>query len=206
MAHAPQDWTSISGADGSDVSEFRPARLVGKQVALRPVQMEDHAMLRAFELSESLGPRWRHGGATPPPEAWPQSHSNGVLAQFIVCRRTDGVPLGLVNTYGPDFVNGFAYIAGYKFEPENTSPIFMLGFTLLIEYVFHNWDFRKLYVETVAYNLPQYQSAIGRSLVVEAKLSEHQYYGGRYWDRYILALMRERWEEYGEPLVRFALE
>lgn len=49
------------------------------------------------------------------------------------------------------------------------------------------------YFEVPAYNLDQFASAIGRALEEERRLRDHEWLGGRYWDRVYLSLSRERW-------------
>ena len=80
-------------------------------VHLRPVEPTDYAALRRFELDLTLGPRWRHRGATPSPEAFVQALWSGVLALYLVESSHRREPVGLVSAYGHDLQSGFAWLA-----------------------------------------------------------------------------------------------
>jgi hypothetical protein len=54
------------------------------------------------------------------------------------------------------------------------------GAALFIDYLFANWDFRKLYAEVVDFNLTQFASITDLpAFAVEGRLTEHEYYGER---------------------------
>jgi hypothetical protein len=154
--------------------------------------MDDYAMLRRIELSELIGPRWRHIGSTPSPEVWMQALHQGVLVAYVVCNRRME-PLGLVSCYNANPFDRYAYLAAMKFDPVRPSPKFLGGAILFIDYLFRSWQFRKIYIETLEYNLAQYGSGLQRSLKVESCLRSHHYYDGTWWDEYTLALYREDW-------------
>jgi RimJ/RimL family protein N-acetyltransferase len=185
--------------------EFEPARLTGRHVTLRPVTLNEYESLRQVELSEPFIARWRHRGATPPPEVWAQGMGQGVLAQFLVVRNDTNVPVGMVVLYNADFQHRFAYLAVMNFQANMPSPMMMTGVILFVEYVFRCWDFRKLYVETAEFNYRQFRSGTGRMLTHEGTLKDHFFYDGRYWDEHILALYREHWESDSGPLLAAAL-
>jgi hypothetical protein len=51
------------------------------------------------------------------------------------------------------------------------------------------------------YNMDRFKSGIGRYFDVEARLRDHRYFGGRYWDELILALYREQWHDVRSRLI-----
>ena len=153
----------------------------------------DYEALRLIELSEQLAQRWRHGGFTPAPETYAQLLWAGVLAQFIVVRRSDNRELGLVSCYAADFQHGYAYFAATKFRPDERDVAFVHGITVFLRYVFRCWNFRKLYLEARELNLEQFQSEVGRLLKEEGRLRHHYYSDGQYWDSVTLALYRQDW-------------
>lgn len=184
----------------SDQPQFREVRLRGSHVMLRPVGVGDYEFLRALELSEEFAIRWRHRGATPGPEAWVQSLWQGTLAQFLVVDLRSSRPLGLVCAYNVNFQHGHAYLAAVNFTKKQRSPLFLLGASLFVEYVFSCWNLRKLYMEVAGFNVDQIKSGIGRSLTLEGRLLDHSYFGGRFWDEFVLAIHRGDWERHGQRI------
>jgi len=69
----------------------------------------------------------------------------------------------------------------------------MVALLLFIRYTFDNWNLRKVYFEVPEYNLSQFDSAIGRYLDQEARMVDHQFANGRYWDSLTLSLFRDKW-------------
>ncbi len=162
---------------------------------LRAITSEDYHFLRLVETTGPIGTRWRFRGTVPSPEAWAQSNMGPTLVQFIVTGKSDRKPIGLVSSYQANFQDGHAYLAAAKFEPEDRSPMMIVGVVLFINYIFSCWNFRKLYMEVPAYNLDQFGSSVGKLAKIEATLSDHLFSAGRYWDQHILAIDRNVWQE-----------
>lgn len=178
------------------VAEYQFAPLRNRFVILRPLTLEDYPYVRQLELTADLGPRWRFRGSTPSPEQWSAMlGQTNILAHFLVMHATTHEVLGVVCVYNPDFQHGHARFAAARFPAQRRDALFLLGVVLFLDYVFHTWNFRKLYADTPEYNLSQFRSGIGRAFTLEGVLREHSYYGGRYWDEYILAVHRDRWEQ-----------
>ncbi|MGO9955502.1 MAG: GNAT family N-acetyltransferase [Solirubrobacteraceae bacterium] len=180
--------------------------LDGRHVYLRPVLVGDYAALSAAEQTGELAIRWRFRGATPSPERWVQNLWQNILAQFIVVRRSDNRPLGLVMSYRADFQDGHAHLAIESFDTAQRGPHMMLGGALFIEYVFNCWDFHKLYLEVPEFNMSQIASGVGRLFAVEGRKRDHTFYGGRRWDEYTLALYRDTWRALAESRAVLAME
>jgi hypothetical protein len=174
-------------------SGYDPPRLELGPVALRPISTHDYANLRVAELSESLGPRWRYSGNTPTMEQWVSTLGQGILAQFLIVSQGDGRALGIVCAYNADLANGFAYVALADFATASHTSLTMLGGAIFVDYVFKIWNLRKLYIDTIEFNLEQFSSGIGRLFTIEGRLKEHRYYDGQYWDQYILSIARDSW-------------
>lgn len=165
----------------------------GRHIYLRPLIPEDDPALRAAEVTGELGIRWRFRGTTPSPEQWSHAAWQSILAQFLVVRRTDNRPVGLVMAYRANFQDGHAQLAVEMLERARRSPLLVLGAALFVQYVFTCWNFHKLYLELPEYNLAQFGSGIDRTFKVEGRLREHFYYAGRRWDQLVVALYREVW-------------
>src|SRR5262245_49791325 len=87
------------------------APLGGRRAALRPLAAKDHTWLYDLSTREENGFRWRYGGATPSPESFVRSLWDQVLVQFVIERRRDRRPAGLVVAYSADLHHGHAQIA-----------------------------------------------------------------------------------------------
>lgn len=177
--------------DPSSETEVPP--LEGRHVYLRPITPSDYRFLQEAELGPELAMRWRHRGATPSPEEWARGLWIGVLAQHLIVARDGDAPLGLALVHNPSFQDGYAYFAAVRLRPGDRSPAMMLGVGLFLQYVFANWNFRKLYLEVAEFNLASFASGLGL-FQVEARLKEHLWFAGRYWDQLTLALYRNTWE------------
>lgn len=173
--------------------QFDVPPLAGRYIYLRPVTPTDYQSLRAIDLSSDIGVRWRFRGATPTTEQWIQA-STAALAQFIIARQLDHKPIGLVTLYNQNFRDQHAYLAAMTFNPASVSPFVMMGAVLFVHYTFECYPFRKLYMELPDYNLPQIASGLTRLFQEEGRLRAHFYYGGRLWDKIVLALYREDWD------------
>lgn len=173
-------------ADGADAPDGG--------VWLRPIEPADYGPLRRYELSLTLGPRWRHRGTTPSPEAMVQSLWSGVLAQYLVQTSLRPEPVGLVTAYGADLQSGTVWVAGARFDDQLHPSAFVLGARRFIDHLFDTWPLRKLYAEVLEPNL----AGVGRGAFdlfeTEGVLREHAYVGGTYVHQHLLALRRATWE------------
>lgn len=193
---------------------FSPPSLEGRHVYLRTLTVADYPGIRLAEGGGDLGVRWRFRGSTASPEQWVQSIWQAVLVQFLIVRRSDHEPIGIVVAYRPSFQDQHAYLGVAAFPSRKRSPLMMFGTALFIEYVFTCWNFRKLYLELPEFNLSQFSSGLGRFLEQEGRMREHLWYAGRMWDQVVLALYRDTWQRESrrvlamaspEPVVRVRL-
>lgn len=163
-------------------------------VALRPIDPGDYAPLRRLELSLTLGPRWRHRGATPSPEAFAQTLWSGVLAQYLVDVGRGGQPLGLVTAYGADLQSGTAWLAFARFPGTGHPAAFAIGARRFVDHLFATWPLRKLYAEVLAPNLAAFEGVTDRVFVAEGCHRDHAFLDGSYVDQHLYALWREQWQ------------
>lgn len=175
------------------------ARLSARSVRLKPIERSDYEMLYRAELSEALISRWRHRGATPSPEAWSQNLWLGVLSQFLIVstRQQEEAVLGMVACIQADAANGHAQLAAASFTGEPGIEV-VEGAALFISYVFHNWNFVKLYMDVPGYNLSQIESGLKHVFHEEGRLKGHVFKYGQAWDLHILAVYRDHWKAFGE--------
>lgn len=179
--------------------------LRGPRISLRAVEPRDYAELRRVELSGQLAFRWRHHGTHEPPEVYASSLWADVLFNFLAFRTDNGEPFGIVSGYRPDMVGGHLCLAAARFERGvGLSTEMVAAVAIAIDYAFIGWPFRKVYLETPEYNLGQFLRDGRQSpFEVEARLREHVFLSGSYWDLVILSVSRNRWSEIADTYRRF---
>ncbi|MDZ4826013.1 MAG: GNAT family protein [Actinomycetota bacterium] len=174
--------------------------LCGRRVRLRALAPSDYDFCYQLAVDERTAPHWRYRGAPPRPEDFVRELWQSVLVQFIVERRDGSERLGLVTAYDANTRDGHCHIAAI-FRPD-TRMWPLEGVFLFVNYLFAEYDFRKLYGEVIEYNLPAFASTVGRWLDSEGVRREHEYHSGRYWDVHLLALWRDRFELDRERMLR----
>lgn len=164
-------------------------------VHLRPVEPGDYLPLRRYELDLTLGPRWRHRGSTPSPEAFAQSLWSGVLAQYLVHLDGTPEPLGLVTAYGVDLQSGTAWLAMARFPSSAHPAAFLVGARRFVDHLFATWPLRKLCAEVLAPNRAPFGTLLDRWFVDEGCHRGQAFLDGRYVDQHLVALWREQWAQ-----------
>lgn len=61
-----------------------------------------------------------------------------------------------------------------------------------MDYSFRTLGLRKVYIEALEFNLPQF-SALSHIATEEGRLREHEFHQGRYWDFVTYAVTAELW-------------
>lgn len=159
---------------------------------MAPPARSDVPFLYALATAPETAHRWRLRGHIPSIEQFEPEIWRNVLTQFVVRPSGSSTPVGLVVCYNADMGDGFAYV-GAAFVPGLISTGFpMNAVARFIQHLFGTWSFRKLYFEVAEYNFDSLRSGAGELFEVEAKFSAHDFSGGRYWDKYVLAVTRER--------------
>lgn len=177
-----------------EMTAVRAPALEGRTVRLRPIRPTDLDWLYDLSVGGSTGWRWRFRGVTPEPSRFSELLHQGVLVQHVVERPGRG-PIGLVVAYQADLRNRHAHL-GALFDPEHHRlPCTIEAVALFLDHLFMLWDLRKVYVEAPEFNLGQFASALGSYLEEEARLREHEFHDGRWWDQVTAALHRTTWDE-----------
>jgi RimJ/RimL family protein N-acetyltransferase/acyl carrier protein len=167
----------------------------GPNIQLIPVTERDTDWLFALCATGDHLVQFRMRATTPSPENFRRFLWDHVLTQFIVATH-DGKPVGLVSCFEPDFRNRYAYIAAVADPRFESSGLVLEGMTMLISYVFAQFDLRKLYAESLESNFEQYASGSGRVFEVEGRLHDHEYVDGGYQDYVISSVWRSAWREH----------
>lgn len=141
-----------------------------------------------------MGVLYRHRGISPQPEQYAASLWADVLNQFLVVDVRDQKPLGLVVCYGINFRHQHAYI-GAAIRPDMWRLGWpMEGLGLFISYLFPVYPFRKLSADSLTFNLEHFASGARFEFHEEARLVDHEFHDGRWYDKVTLAVYREQWE------------
>jgi RimJ/RimL family protein N-acetyltransferase len=166
--------------------------LANRVFRLTTVVPADVDYLFALAVEPETGFRWRYRGAPPSVDRFIAELWSQVLVHYVVRRADTDEPAGYVVAYGADLGRGHAYL-GAVFGPEHTGTGMVAEATaMFVRYLFHTFPLRKVYLEVPGFNWPQIASAAGILFEVEGVLREHDYYGGRHWDKYICAIYRDR--------------
>jgi RimJ/RimL family protein N-acetyltransferase len=174
-----------------------PPFITGRKTHLRPVMPVDLDAMRIAELSGPDAALYRHRGATPPPEEYATTLSRGVVAQFMICERATGRPVGHVASYEHNFRNGTCYVAAMVFPEDRRRGWPMEGAELFLDYLFENFPLRKVYAEMHAVNLEQFASVVRGPWHEEGRLVADEFVRGEFVDKVILALTRDAWRSRG---------
>lgn len=171
--------------------------LHGHRVRLVPLTGAHQAeALDLFTRGENLN-QFRFRGTTPSPESFVRLLWDRVLCQFAVAE--EGRMVALVSAFEADMRNRHVHVAVVS-RPDAPPGVGLEGLALLIEHLFTEFDFRKIYAEVMEPNAAAFHSGLDRVVEVEGRLVDHEYMGGDYQDMLILSVTRERWEAHADRL------
>lgn len=188
----PRDRISSSGEIGTTTTMPHAPQLAGRFCRLRPITPADHAPLYEIAVSQEVNLRWRFRGVIPSFEAFVATfRPQDVTAQFTVTTRQSNEAQGLVVAYNTDPRDNHTYVGTFVSEKLAGTGLGVEATYLFANYLFMTWPFRKIYFETIEYNLPSFRTILKDLVRVEGQLGDHLYYGGRYWDMWLLALYRD---------------
>lgn len=165
-------------------------------VRLRVVEPRDLEALYRLVSSEDLAYRWRYRGSTPSPDDFRRDLWKDTLAQFVVETTPKQELVGLVSAYHANHRNQTAYLSLIATPEFGQTGVLMIAAELFVSFVFQNWNFRKLYSETLEFNLVQFKSAFGDRgpFREEGRLRDYEFFDGRFWDLIISSVDRGTWE------------
>lgn len=155
---------------------------------------EHYRTLFEIAVHPDVAARWEPSSHGETFESWVDRLGRGVFCQYAVQIADSARPVdGLVRCYGANFRHGTAQVALFMAPNRHNTGIGLRAMALLIDSLFRRYAFRKLYAETLEYNLPSFGSGRSRFFEVEGVLRAHETHDGRPWDCYILAVHREAW-------------
>ncbi|MCB9390703.1 MAG: GNAT family N-acetyltransferase [Acidimicrobiia bacterium] len=178
-------------------NRVRAQTTVGR-VSLAPLEEQAYRALYRASLDPRSSFRWRYRGTTPEFSYFVQSLFAGTKAQYLVQGR-DSHTYGLVAAYSDQADLGHCYIGFLRCSDRKPQGEMHEGMFLFIDYLFNSTSYRKLYVEIPQYNEDEIGLTQLGPFVIEGCLKEHDFHGGKLFDRLILALYRESWDSWAEP-------
>ena len=170
--------------------------LEGRISRLRPVLPDDLEFVYTVSSCERNGFRWRYRGEFPDLTSFSRDHDRGTLLQLLVTSLHSNERAGIVNLYGENLRDGWAYLGALSAPEFQQSGIVVDGAATLMDYAFNLWPFRKIYVETIEYNLSEFETGLRRVAVEEGRLKDHVFFGDRHWDVVTSAVYRDMWRDY----------
>jgi len=174
-----------------------PPRMVSARVLMRPITPEDYPALYRMSVTEPVNSLWRFRGATPGFDEFVQTLFRGVLCQFAMTSPTDGKIIGQVTAYNADLRNDHCYASVCVGGEYLNSGLGIEGFGLFVNYLFYQWNFRKIFLEVAEMNYHNYESGLARGIFqIEGRLREYLFLAGQWWDQLILAVDRESLEKF----------
>jgi RimJ/RimL family protein N-acetyltransferase len=180
--------------DGNEIGEDG---LSTRSVRLRSVRSSDGDWLYELLTCEA-GARWRYRGRTPSPAEFAADLWRGVHTQFVACAADGGRPVGLVGIYNLNQGAGHCHL--FAVGGEGGAPLVAEAAGLLVTWAFDHLDVRKIWIEAPEFNLAQF-AGLTSIAAVEGRLEDFDFWRGRYWDLFILSVVRQRWDESMRPLV-----
>jgi RimJ/RimL family protein N-acetyltransferase len=171
-----------------------------RRAMLVPLGPEHYDFVYGIVASPDMAWRWRYRGAVPSSEQFSASLWQGVTAQFLVVSKVPKQMAGMVTFYkfSPQGRNGF--IAAVAHPSFAGTGVMVEGVLLLIDYAFRTWDLRKVYFETLEFNLLQF-AGLGEMPIEEGRLRDHDEADGRSWDFVTFAIYQEDWLRHRDELL-----
>ncbi|MCK9897943.1 GNAT family N-acetyltransferase [Frankia sp. AgB32] len=171
-------------------SDLEP-KVVNGRFMLAPIQDQDLPFLYDLATSSAVGFRWRYRGGIPTFESFQQDLAVPVISQFTVWSRENNERVGHVTCHEVDLANCHGYIAAMFTPALMGRGLAINAVRLFLQNIFQRFNLRKVYMEMLEFNYDQVASGAGTFFHVEGRLRRHEYYNGRFWDKYVLAVFRE---------------
>ena len=178
--------------------------LKGKKTILRPAHRSDAPLLTQWindpevrQYLASIYPQTEEDEI-----GWIDGLSKKKPRELIfVITLHDGTPIGVMGVHNINGVHGTATTGALIGDKQYWGQGYGSDAKMvLLEYAFNTLNVRKLYSDVIAFNERSVAYSLKCGYVEEARLKEHYYRLGRYWDQVILSVTRERflpvWQKY----------
>jgi RimJ/RimL family protein N-acetyltransferase len=196
----PADHQAAHGQPAHGQPAHRSPVQVGRYTRVRPVTPDDYGWLFDLAVATPAGSRWRLHGELPTFDAFVTGLLRGATATCAV-EALDGGPIGMVQLWQHDLLSRHAQLTAFVDPAVEGRGWPLEGVVLFVDYAFAAFDLRKLYLETLATELPAFASLVGTVLREEGCLRAHRYVFGQHVDCHLLALYREDFEREAAALL-----
>ncbi len=191
-----------SESDSGGRMQQWPRRSV--RVELRPPEAADYDRIYRVINSPATGWRWPSRGRTIARTELERSVSGGAALQMIGARRDNYRPVALysiVNANDLDRRGEFS-VFGLTYQTSDQVDVAdfvglegLEGLAMFLSFAFETLGFDKLFAEVPGWNWGQFRAGEGHFFELEGVRRQHDYFAGRKWDRYLLAIFREQWAQ-----------
>lgn len=162
---------------------------------LRPVQQSDYPLIYEWAMHPLVNHRWTTRGSLIPYEPFVQHLWDDVLFNLLVAPPRRDVPSVWTTISNFDLHSGYCSLSTVARPSSIGSGVGLIGGMLTIRYIFAIHPIRKVYLETPSFAAISFESTIGKLFKLEGTLKDHLYFNGRHWDKLILALTRDEWDD-----------
>jgi len=128
-----------------------------------------------------------------PYEDFVRALNEGVFAQMLLVRRADDAIIGVVQGRSASFRHGTCGLGAFVFENARDRVHAIQGVLIFVEYLFHEFTFRKLYAESTQRSFDGFASGLGRLFEIEGELKNHEWHDGAYRSSFIASVTRPAW-------------
>lgn len=172
----------------------------GNLVGLRAVEKEDLNLLKDWRNIPSFRRNFREVRelSLSDQESWFESlqKTKNINFMFIIVRLSDNKPIGAA---GLLYINWIIRLADFSFYiGENNFYIDNKGYAeeatkLLLDYGFNNLNLNKIWMELYEFDTTKLNFFKDKfNFLIDGKLRDNCYEEGRYWDSYIISLIKSK--------------
>jgi acyl carrier protein len=141
---------------------------------------------------------WRYRGKTVSKDKfiadlWQETLVASVVWRKIPNKRTK-YRVGFLTAYNANFRNQIVYLSVIAFPPFQNSGLVIAGIERFIDNIFYNWPFRKIYFETLDFNMGRFGSVFKYFADEEGRFKDFEFYEEEFHDLIVGSISREKWK------------
>jgi RimJ/RimL family protein N-acetyltransferase len=177
-----------------------PVSVTGSRLRLRPALKEDIPWFYGWRCDLASLPLWTPNRKMVTLEEFGAEFGRWVANSIVmvVIALDSGEPRGFLRAYNLNFAEGWAWLqASFGTNRLSLGGATRVAEALLLftKYLFECFPVRRLYSEVYQYNGVSMRLHRRFGFLEEGRLREHVWYRDRFWDSFVFALTRERWQE-----------
>ncbi len=172
-----------------------PIALQNEHIRLRPLLKSDyetifewHSDLRSLHL-------WWDDREILPYEAFVEDFQRRLRRHidtlFLIENKETKALIGMVYSYNTSLIDKYTYLCIYLIPEATQQGIGAVAGQMFGNYLYAQYGFRKVYAEVMAFNSPSLKICQRNGFTEEARLKEHRWFNGKYWDQIILSIQLE---------------